>query len=258
MINMDEIEFKRWAEKLYNERSDNLNAVDTAGQWGDKEFVPQICEEILKKIEIKKNDIVLEVGCGSGVLGSYLKNKCSDYYGIDISFKMLQKFQGEYNQERWLNLTQAVTDALPFPNNTFSKILINGVTMYLHGKKLLENTLSELERVSKKNSIIFIGENVTPDGICWEYSWFQSKSSISQFFAKRYIKLRLWLAELNPKLAGKWKFHYKSVSYEFIRKFFGVRAKTYLSESAARTIKKRVYGEKHKGNRRVDFIIRFD
>ena len=256
---MDEIEVKRWAEKLYDERiSSNLDAVKAAGQWGDKELVPLICEEILKKIEIKKSDIVLEVGCGTGVLGSYLKNKCSDYYGIDISFKMLQKFQVEYNQERRFNLIQGVTDNLPFLDNSFSKILINGVTMYLHGKKLFENTLLELERVSNKNSVIFIGENITPDGIYWEYSWFQNKSSISQFFAKQYIKLRLWIAELNPKLAGKWKFHYKSVRYEFIRKFFGKRAKTNLSESAARTIKKRVYGEKHKGNRRVDFVIRFD
>src|SRR3990170_89410 len=256
---MDEIEVKRWAEKLYNERiSDNLNAVDAAGQWGEKELVPLICEEILKKIEIKKNDRVLEVGCGSGVLGSYLKDKCSDYYGIDISFKMLQKFQIEYNQERRFNLIQGVTDNLPFLDNSFSKILINSVTMYLHGKKLLENTLLELERVSKKNSIIFIGDNITPDSIYWEYSWFQNKNSLDQFFAKQYIKSRLWLARSNPKLAGKWKFHYKSVHYEFIRKFFGMRAKTYLSESAARTIKKRVYGEKLKGNRRVDFIIRFD
>ena len=159
---MDEVEFKLQVEKIYDDRINaNLNAVDAAGQWGEVELVPLICEEIFKKIEIKKNDRILEVGCGSGVLGNYLKSRCAEYYGIDISFGMLQKFQ-ENDQERWFNLIKAVTDTLPFSNNTFSVILMNSVSMYLHNDEQFKKTLAEMERVSSNKGIIFIGENVVP------------------------------------------------------------------------------------------------
>lgn len=254
---MDEMEVKRWARKLYDERiNSNLNAVDAAGQWGEMELVPLICDEILKKIEIKKSDKVLEIGCGSGVLGSYLRERCAEYYGIDISFGMLQKFQDEYNQEKWFNLVQGITDSLPFPNNTFSKILMNSVTMYLHKDEQLEKTLAEMERVSVDNGLIFIGENVVPSRVYWEYSWFQNLNRLFQIFAKPYIRLRLFLASKNPSMAGKWIFSHRAVSPNYVKNYFDGKGKMTVSDAAAMTIRKTIKGKKWKGNRRMDFVIK--
>jgi len=254
---IDELDAKRCAEALYDERiSSNLDAIEAAGQWGEKTLVPLICKEIFKKIEIKKEDKVLEIGCGSGVLGNYLKKYCAEYYGVDISFKMLQKFFEEYNSERKCTLIQAISDKLPFPTNTFSMVVINGVTMYLHGNDLLEKTLTEIERISTKNAVIFIGENVIPSRIYWEYRWFQNLNYFAQQVAKPYIKIRLWLAQRNSKLVGKWKFFHYAVSPNLIKKFFDGKGQIYLSDAAAMTIKKRKYGKYWKGNRRMDFVIK--
>ena len=67
-------------EKLYDERIISSNdAVKAAGQWGTNEYVALICDEIYKKVKIKKTDSVLELGCGSGVLGKYIKERCHQY-----------------------------------------------------------------------------------------------------------------------------------------------------------------------------------
>ena len=47
--------------KLYDNRITSSNdGVLAAGQWGSKEYVPQICKEITKKIAISKTDKILE------------------------------------------------------------------------------------------------------------------------------------------------------------------------------------------------------
>ena len=45
-------------EKLYDDRITYSNdAVKAAGQWGSDEYVPLICDEICKKINIQKNKV---------------------------------------------------------------------------------------------------------------------------------------------------------------------------------------------------------
>ena len=244
-------------EKLYDERIySNVDAVKAAGQWGSKELVPEICEEIGKKLGIKKDDKILEVGCGSGVLGNWAAKRCYLYCGLDISLMMIKKFRDEYRIESDYNLIQSITDAIPFRDNFFDIIIINGVTMYLHDKTLLVRTLNEMERVANDNATIFIGENVIPNGIYWEYSWFQNLSKSKQIFAKPYIKLRIWLAKNNTKFAGKWRDFHRDISPKFIKNYFKGRGKIFVSNAAAMTIKRKKEGQEWKGNRRIDFLIR--
>ena len=79
-------------EIYYDKRAEASNQVEAAGQWGLKELVPEICTEICNKIRIKRQDKILEIGCGSGVLGNVIKDLSALYVGIDISNAMLKKF----------------------------------------------------------------------------------------------------------------------------------------------------------------------
>lgn len=252
---INEYDIKRQVEKLYNDRiNEKLSAVDAAGQWGSAKLVPQICRKILEKIDSGNEDIILEIGCGSGVLGNFLKNK-GQYFGMDISFEMLRKFQHEYNMERKYFLIQGDSEKLPFPDNSFSIIVLNGVIMYLHGN-VLEKTMREIKRICKSDSIIFVGDNILPSDIYWEYSWFQNLGGIMQMFAKYYIKFRLNLAKKSSRYGGKWKISYQTMPIEFINKIFGDNVSIQVSESAARDIKKKNNNKKNIGNRRVDIVIK--
>ena len=242
-------------EKLYDERITSSNdAVKAAGQWGSNEYVPLICDEIYKKIKIKKTDIVLELGCGSGVLGKYIKEKCHQYVGVDLSRRMLNFFSDD-STLKTIDLFQGVTNLVPFSNHVFDVVIINGVTMYFPDDKFLLDTLNEMKRISKKNGTIFIGENTIPSDYAWELTWFQNLSPTFQFFAGYYIKIRKWLSKKNPKIAGKWKDTYKEISPTLINQFFKNEATIHQSRAATYIVKKRILGKKYKGSRRVDFLI---
>ncbi|MCF8009564.1 MAG: class I SAM-dependent methyltransferase [Halanaerobiales bacterium] len=53
----------------------------------------EVAKKFIKKYKVGKNHSILEVGTGTGILYSLLKEEnISDYLGIDISLKMIEKF----------------------------------------------------------------------------------------------------------------------------------------------------------------------
>ena len=241
--------------KLYDNRITSSNdGVLAAGQWGSKEYVPQICKEITKKIAISKTDKILELGCGSGVLGNWVSKESGLYVGIDISFQMLKYFKNNLNDQKKNNLLNGVTNSIPFKNNFFDIIIINGVTMYFDEKILFKKTLDEMVRVAKNESTLFIGENIIPSGFPYEFVWFHNLSKTKQKWAKYYISLRKWMAKYD-RFAGKWANSYNVVSPSFLKKYFGSELKIIQSKSAAYSVKEKMQGTDYKGNKRVDFVI---
>lgn len=239
--------------RLYDKRASSVNAIKSAGQWIDQEFAEKAIEEIHKKIGLKSFGDVLEIGCGSGVLGKSFLHNSRLYVGFDLSTGMLQKFQSE-TQKTELNLIRASTNLIPLKDEIFDLVVLNGVTMYFPNEDFLDIVLNEIIRVSTKKCVIFIGENIIPSKLYWEFVWFNNLPYFVKIFAKPYIKFRYFTAKKIPRLAGKWKYVHKTISPEFIKKFFNNKGKIIISDSATYTIRKRL-GNKIKGNKRVDFLI---
>lgn len=239
--------------RYYDNRAKNSDAVRAAGQWGSDELVPEIRNEICKKINVKKENNVLEIGCGSGILGDDIKDRCNLYVGTDISREMLKKFFDISKTK--LSLFQSISEILPFSDNFFDIVIMNSVTMYFHQPDQLQNTLNEIERVAKNNATIFIGDNVIPSGSYWELSWFQNLNSIEQNLMKPYIKIRKWLARKNSRFAGKWSEIHAEVSPNYIQEFFKGKGEVVISESGASYIKNQKKQSAEKSSKRVDFLI---
>lgn len=240
-------------EKLYDDRISSTNdSVKAAGQWGSNEFVPLICKEICSKINLERHYTVLELGCGSGVLGNYISERCMKYVGIDLSFQMMKHFLHESKTN--VSLIQTTTDNVPLPDNSFDIVLLNGVTMYFHDDLLLKKTLEEMKRLVTSDGTIFIGENIIPKGYFWEFVWFQNLSNTSQMILLPYVKIRKFLAK-NRKLAGKWASIHKEIAPKFIKQFFK-ESDVIQSRASAYTIKHKILGKKYRGNRRADFVIK--
>lgn len=250
-------EIKR-VSKIYDLRASKSNSFEAAGQWGSKELVSQITNEIIQKIQLKKNDVVLEVGCGSGVLGKAIIEKCDMYIGFDVSKLMLKKFKEEVSKTNQIDLIQASATHIPIRDNWSNKIIMNGVSMYFPNKEFLINVLGEIKRVTKNRSLIFIGENIIPSKYQWELVWFENLSSIGQALARPYIRLRRWLVKLSPHLGGKWKDAHRDISPKIVKNFFKNNPEFIMTDSAAYSIRKKIYGEKAKGNQRMDFVITFN
>jgi ubiquinone/menaquinone biosynthesis C-methylase UbiE len=252
---MKESEFINEVSKYYDTRASGSDSIKAAGQWHQIDSINEICLEISKKIGLNSKSRVLEIGCGSGVLGNWIKSKCSTYYGFDISHEMLKSFLNESNTET-VNLLRASADKIPFQKDSFDIIILNGVAMYFINDDFLSRVLKEIQEIISKNGLIFIGETSTPSRYYWEFAWFQNLSKFKQNFVKPYIKFRKWIATKNSKIGGKWTNTYSTVSEKFLKDYFKGKGKINISDAAAYTIRKKKSGKNSKGNKRVDFTIK--
>src|SRR3990172_161992 len=109
-------EIKKIAD-FYDKRAKKGDGVSAAGQWGDKNQVSSICEEINTKIDLNEKQKVLEIGCGTGVLGRWLSHHCEIYVGCDISLFMLKKFKEEFQND--IELYQSVTHLILFKTEDY-------------------------------------------------------------------------------------------------------------------------------------------
>ena len=72
---------KDWEEKV----SESKTPLEAVGRSSDNKKLNEIVEDISLKLDLSETDILLEAGCGSGVLLSQLSNKVFQTSGIDYS-----------------------------------------------------------------------------------------------------------------------------------------------------------------------------
>lgn len=109
----------------------------------------EVAAEISRRLDIQKEDKVLEVGCGAGALAQYLD---CDYTGIDYSPTLVRR------HIELLHNPVLVGEAanLPFKAKTFDKVICYGVFLYFDDKEYAQRAAEELLRVAKKS--VLIGE----------------------------------------------------------------------------------------------------
>jgi SAM-dependent methyltransferase len=106
---------------------------------------------------------LLDLGVGSGRIGSPFVAAGDDYIGLDLSYPMLQAFRRLRDTRFRAVLVQADGCALPFGNAIFDAVLLMQVFGGLHRWRRL---LDEAQRVLRPDGAIILGRTVTPaDGV---------------------------------------------------------------------------------------------
>lgn len=111
--------------------------------------VETTARRIIRELDIKPGDRVLEVGCGAGALAQYME---CDYVGIDFSRTLLKKHL-EFFQNSVLH---AEANDIPFKDNWFDKAYCWGVFQYFESEEYAAQAVREIERVTRGG--ILIGE----------------------------------------------------------------------------------------------------
>ncbi|NHJ46378.1 MAG: methyltransferase domain-containing protein [Asgard group archaeon] len=108
-------------------------------------------QEILSRVNIRQEDHLLDVGCGTGnFLGWNFSKENHSCFGVDISFEMIKKAHEKYPD---IHFIVADADNLPFRDDCFDNIF--SVT---HIQNMPEPfiTINEMARVAKDNSKLAI------------------------------------------------------------------------------------------------------
>ena len=107
----------------------------------------------LPRLNIARSSVVLDAGCGTGLLFKHVAAEAKTVVGVDISGKLLLRAKESARDFRNIHLIRADADHMPFKDNHFSVVF--AFTVLQNMPKPLE-TLKEIKRVAKLEASIVV------------------------------------------------------------------------------------------------------
>ncbi|MCK4687750.1 MAG: methyltransferase domain-containing protein [Candidatus Lokiarchaeota archaeon] len=170
----------------------------------DKEYL----DIIIEMSDFKKDDLVLDVGVGTGAVAKKIKPFVKHVIGIDISESMLEK--GEW--EGISTIKWNISDAL-FTNNIFDKIVARMV--FHHMVENLDIAIMRCYDLLKKYGKIIVAEGVPPTDEIYIIEWY------TKMFKLKEERLTFTCEELLNRLK---KIGFKNIKvHKYIMKNFSIK-----------------------------------
>jgi ubiquinone/menaquinone biosynthesis C-methylase UbiE len=153
-------EHARLSEKTWDLRAET---------WFDRRFSFQsgylrwMQKKLVSLLELGENPHFLDLSCGIGWAVRYaasLADGRGEFYGIDISSKMIEKAEASSANHRNVHFRKANAEKLPFDNDFFDLIACSNA---FHHYFSPDNVLREVHRVLKPRGRIYVLD-VTADG----------------------------------------------------------------------------------------------
>lgn len=133
-----------------------MNLYDLTAYMYDMRYAEEQIAKIrkaIKMVNINEADVVLDLGCGTGLLFDYVAEKAAMVLGIDISKGLIVKAKARASKLNNVHLILADADYMPFPDGIFTNIFAFTVLQNLPNP---EHTLEEAKRVAAENASIII------------------------------------------------------------------------------------------------------
>jgi ubiquinone/menaquinone biosynthesis C-methylase UbiE len=131
--------------------------------WGDRtvQEILLAINDVSKKLELKKGDTLLDIGCDGGLFEIAYAHWLDKIYAIDYLDAMVKI--AEENTCTYDNVTIRRGNILnlDFPDNSFDKILCNSVLQYLNDYGDVRQAFLEINRVLKTDGMALI--SLIPD-----------------------------------------------------------------------------------------------
>ena len=142
--------------KEWEKKRDVMQSYDSTAHLYDMRYAGEQTAKIeaaMKSINLEKHNLILDVGCGTGLLFSYVASKARMFIGLDISRKILSQANVKAEKFQNVHLICADADNMPLKENIFD---------YAFAVTLIQNmpnplrTLNEVKRVTRGNAVIVI------------------------------------------------------------------------------------------------------
>ncbi|MDQ0215333.1 ubiquinone/menaquinone biosynthesis C-methylase UbiE [Oikeobacillus pervagus] len=112
----------------------------------------KMTKEILENEAFKRETRVLDAGCGTGQTASYIaKNYNCHVIALDLHPIMIKKAKERFKREKLsIHLVQGSVEKIPFPDQTFDKVIAESVTAFTN----IPISLKEYFRVLKQKGVL--------------------------------------------------------------------------------------------------------
>jgi len=110
-------------------------------------------EDILNSIRLGSNELVLDLGCGTGFLFQHINKRVELLVGIDISSKALREAKKRTKNMPNVVLIRADADNTPFPDHIFDRIF--AITLLQNMPNPMK-TITEMKRIGKPQAIFAV------------------------------------------------------------------------------------------------------
>lgn len=117
-----------------------------------------ILRDILDKIKVSKNDIVLDIGCAHGLYDIELSKLSSLVVGMDYSKEFLHRAKRNLENDLSIRILGGDVRAIPCRRGVFTKVVCYNMFHYLGDVPTVKSTLTDIKRVCKPDAVILIGD----------------------------------------------------------------------------------------------------
>ncbi len=117
-----------------------------------------IVDDIKNALNITRNDVILDMCCGNGLLTWEISKFCDLIVGIDFSKTLIEIANKYFSRENISYYCMSILDKnliIQFPNK-FSKVFMHGGLQYFDITGL-SNILEQVKGITIKDAVIFIG-----------------------------------------------------------------------------------------------------
>jgi len=141
-------------EDYWKKKRSVMNHYDTIAHIYDLQYGQEQRLKIefsLENLNLKSESLILDVGCGTGLLFDYVLGNI--LVGVDVSKGILMRAKGKIGGRENVFLVQADADYLPFHDGIFDVVF--AITLLQNVPSPIE-TLKEIGRVAKKDAVIVV------------------------------------------------------------------------------------------------------
>ncbi|WP_427071491.1 class I SAM-dependent methyltransferase [Lysinibacillus fusiformis] len=119
---------------------------------------------VIPKLNLQKNDRVLDIGCGIGRWAEPLIGKVAEYNGIDLDEGLVKIAKDNFSEYPYFSFecekVQTYLDEKTNCNQKYDKIIVAGVLQYLNDNDV-DNVINYLINLCTNSSIIYVRSSVS-------------------------------------------------------------------------------------------------
>jgi len=140
----------------WDKKREVMQRYDLTAHIYDMRYAEEQCAKIeatLEGLSFKQGSLVLDAGCGTGILFDYIGYKVETIVGLDISRRILLQAKKRAKNFSKVNLILADADNMPLKENVFSHVF--AITL-IQNTPNPTKTLNEIRRVAKEDVAIVV------------------------------------------------------------------------------------------------------